>query len=250
MARRTKRPPQKKGGDAWIMTYADMMSLLLTFFVLIVSFSSIQESKFEEAALSLSDAFGVMQRPPTVIELREEVVTPVNKINQKDLLYEVQQMEQSLLDIGLDQEVDIKVTDKGIAFRIEAPFLFDSGQARLKTSTQAVLNTLASFIKKVPYPLRIEGHTDSVPISTQQFPSNWELSAARAVSVARYFQSRGVVPQRMEAVGYGEYHPLTSNATAEGRDKNRRVEIFMKVDPEQGLPQELLLQSEETSHGG
>jgi chemotaxis protein MotB len=250
MARRKKRPPEKKGGDAWIMTYADMMSLLLTFFVLIVSFSSIQESKFEQAALSLSDAFGVMQKPPSVIEMREEVVKPLSKSSQQDLLFEVQQMEESLLDMGMDQEVDIQVTDQGIAFRIEAPFLFDSGRANLKPATQKVLNTLAIFIKKVPYPLRIEGHTDSIPIANERFPSNWELSATRAVAVARYFQSRGVIPQRMEAVGYGEFQPLATNATPEGRSKNRRVEIFMKVDPEQGLPQELPLQNEETSNGG
>jgi chemotaxis protein MotB len=250
MARRRKRPPEKKGGDAWIMTYADMMSLLLTFFVLIVSFSSIQETKFEQAALSLNDAFGVMQKPPSVIEMREDVVKPLTQSSQEDLLYEVQQMEQSLLEMGMDQEVDIQVTDQGIAFRIEAPFLFDSGRANLKPATQSVLNTLAEFINKVPYPLKIEGHTDSIPISNQQFPSNWELSATRSVAVARYFQNQGVRPQRMEAVGYGEYHPLDTNDTPEGRGKNRRVEIFMKLDPEQGLPQELPLQSEETSHGG
>ncbi len=250
MAKRDRCPPQKKGSDSWIMTYGDMMSLLLTFFVLIVSFSSIQESKFQEAAMSLSDAFGVLQSPPSVIEMRDDVVTPLKSASQRDILHEVREMEQSLLDMGLDQEIDIEVTEEGVAFRIHAPFLFESGKADLKSETQGVLNTLAKFIKKVPYPLRIEGHTDSIPIATKQFPSNWELSAARAVSVARYFQAQGVIPQRLEAVGYGEYHPLATNETPAGREANRRVEMFLKVDPEQGLPQELPLQDEETSHGG
>ena len=159
-------------------------------------------------------------------------------------------MEQSLLDMGLDREIDIKVTDKGVAFRINAPYLFDSGKAMLKPQTVTVLSTLAGFIKKNSYPLRIEGHTDSAPISTPYFPSNWELSAARAVSVARYFQGLGVAPERMAAVGFGEYHPLDTNDTTAGMAKNRRVEIFMKLDQEQKLPQELPLESEEISHGG
>jgi len=250
MARPRKNLPQKKGLDPWIMTYGDMMSLLLTFFVLIVSFSSIQDSKFKEATLSLHDAFGVMRHPPTVIEFKEAVVTPLTPKAEQDLIYEIRQMEQSLLDKGLDKEIDIKVTDKGVAFRINAPFLFDSGRAHLKPETMGVLNTLSGFLKKVSFPLRIEGHTDNIPISTSMFPSNWELSAARAVAVARYFQSEGMAPERMAAVGFGEYHPLDTNDTPAGRAKNRRVEIFMKLNQEQELPQGLPLQSEEISDGG
>jgi chemotaxis protein MotB len=231
------------------MTYGDMMSLLLTFFVLIVSFSSLQESKFQDAALSLRDAFGVMQKPTSVLELNEQVV-PVVRKEQGDILAEVRKLEQSLLDIGMDQEVDIKVTDKGIAFRINAPFLFESGRAELKSGTTAVLDSLAGFLGKLPYPIRIEGHTDSVPISTVRFPTNWELSATRAVAVARFLQGSGVDPTRMAALGFGEYHPLASNATATGRSQNRRVEIFLKLDNKLPPREELPLHSEEKGHGG
>ena len=250
MGRRKDKPSEKKGGDSWIMTYGDMMSLLLTFFVLIVSFSSIQESKFQQVALSLQGAFGVMNKPPTVVQMPQLMIPNMSKKEREDILQEIRRLERSLLDTGLDKEVDIKVTERGIAFRINAPFLFDSGRARLREENIAVLEKLAGFFQRFDYPLRVEGHTDSVPINNERFPSNWELSAARSVAVARFFQGAGVPPERMAALGYGEYHPLASNETAEGRAKNRRVEIFLKLERGNGAPTtDLPLADEERDHG-
>jgi chemotaxis protein MotB len=250
MTKKCKCPDVKKGLDGWIMTYGDMMSLLLTFFVLIVSFSSMQESKFHDAATSLREALGGMTTPPSVIQMQQPIIPQVSSPEAEDILYEVRQLEQSLLDTGLDKEVEIEVTEKGIAFRINAPFLFASGKADLKSQTAEVLRSLANFLAKLPYPIRIEGHTDNVPIHTSRFPSNWELSAARSVAVARFFQGAGVAPERLAALGYGEYRPRETNETAAGRAKNRRVEVFLKLQEEKTLGGGLPLEGEELNDGG
>jgi chemotaxis protein MotB len=217
------------------MTYADMMSLLLTFFVLIVSFSSLQHSKFKQAAQSLQTAFGVMPHHETAINF-DNPVMPRQEYDSEDseIYYEVRQMESLIQQQGLDRDMEVEVQDNGVLFRIDAPFLFASGEARLRGESRETLDKLVGFLDQFPHRVRIEGHTDSVPISSERFPSNWELSAARAVTVARYFQSLGMPPERIAATGYGEYQPIADNTTENGRKLNRRVEIFLQM--EQGGP--------------
>jgi chemotaxis protein MotB len=231
MKPRERNLPIGRKVDGWIMTYADMMSLLLTFFVLIVSFSSLQHSKFQQAAQSLQEAFGLLEHQESVLEFQNPVY-PDRPDDSNDIAvyYEMRELEQVILDQGLDQEVEIQLQDNGVMFRIQAPFLFGSGQADLRGESRQVLNELSGLFRKFPHQVRIEGHTDSVPINSEQYPSNWELSAARAVTVARYFQGLGLPPERIAATGYGEYHPIEDNGTAAGRGKNRRVEIFLQMD--------------------
>ena len=230
MAKKCKNIIIKQGLDDWVMTYGDMMSLLLTFFVLIVSFSSMQETKFNQAAASLADAFGVMSSPESVIEFNTPIVPNHSPSEDAEVLYEVRSVEKLLLDEGLEDQVSVKVTDEGVLFSINAPFMFGSGGAELKNEPKSVLDKLAGFFTKYPYKVKVQGHTDSVPINSNKFPSNWELSASRAVSVARYFQGKGIPPEQIEATGFGEHRPIADNATAEGRSKNRRVEIFLQLD--------------------
>jgi len=231
MKRRKREVTIRRKLDGWVMTYADMMSLLLTFFVLIVSFSSMQHSKFQQAAQSLQEAFGLLEHQESLIEFRNPVY-PDHTSDPEDMAvyYEMQDIEQVILDRGLDKEVEIQLQENGLMFRIQAPFLFASGQAELRDEPRQVLKELSALFRKFPYLVRIEGHTDSMPINSDQYPSNWELSAARAVTVARYFQSLGLPPERIAAAGYGEYHPIEDNGTAEGRGKNRRVEIILQLD--------------------
>jgi chemotaxis protein MotB len=124
----------------------------------------------------------------------------------------------------------VEITATGVTFRIAAPVLFASGTASLKREDTGVLEELAGMIRKYPYEVRVEGHTDDRPIATLFFPSNWHLSAARAVTVASRLQELGVAPQRLGATGYGEFRPLDDNATPAGRERNRRVEIFLEID--------------------
>jgi len=223
----------KQGLDDWVMTYGDMMSLLLTFFVLIVSFSSMQESKFKAAANSLQVAFGVLASPESVIDFAKPLV-PKSEFGgeDSDVLYEVRQVEKAILDADLDKQVAVEVRDDGVLFRLNAPFLFKSGGAELAEEPKGILGEMSKFFTKFPYKIEVDGHTDNVPINSTRFPSNWELSAARAVTVARYFQSEGMPPERIAATGYGEFHPIADNGSAAGREKNRRVEIFLHLNRE------------------
>jgi chemotaxis protein MotB len=238
LAKKCKNIVIKKGLDDWVMTYGDMMSLLLTFFVLIVSFSSMQQTKFEQAASSLQEAFGVLKSAESVIVLEEPVI-PNHEPQEEEaeMLFEVRSVEKLILEEGLDKEVEVEITEDGVLFRLNSEFAFVSGGAELKEESQSVLDRLSSFFLKFPYKIRIDGHTDDVPINSAKFPSNWELSAARAVSVARYFQGMGLPPERIAATGLGEYHPIADNATPEGRAKNRRVEVFLKLD-KKDLPED------------
>jgi len=220
----------KQGLDGWVMTYGDMMSLLLTFFVLIVSFSSMQETKFKEAALSLRKAFGVLVQPQSVINFNDPLVPKSDFSQRDDILFEIRELEMALLEAGVQQQVQVDFTPEGVVFRVNAPVLFAPGRAQLQPGSEAVLGRLTEFFRKFPNEVRVEGHSDAVPIATARFPSNWDLSAARAVSVARYFQEQGVPPERLVACGYGEHRPLAPNDTEAGRARNRRVEIFLKVD--------------------
>jgi len=231
MNSRKRSPITQRKPDGWIMTYADMMSLLLTFFILIVSFSSLQQSKFKQAAQSLQEAFGILEHHESAIEFQNPVYPDLSNENVDDeVYYEMREIEQAILDNGLDQEVQVQVQDNGVLFRIQSPFLFASGQADLKDESRSILQELTVLFRKFPYQIRIEGHTDSLPISSTRYPSNWELSAARAVTVARYFQGLKLPPERIAATGFGEYHPIADNATAGGRERNRRVEIFLQLD--------------------
>ena len=217
--------------DGWVMTYADMMSLLLTFFILIVSFSSLQQSKFKQAAQSLQEAFGILEHQDSMIEFRNPVYPELRDESvDSAVFYEMQDIEQVILESGLDQEIQVELQEEGVLFRIQAPFLFGSGLADLREEPRTILDELSVLFRKFPYLVRVEGHTDSLPINSVRFPSNWELSAARAVTVARYFQGLGLPPERIAATGYGEYQPIADNGTAKGRDKNRRVEIFLELD--------------------
>ena len=229
MGKKCKNIIIKQGLDDWVMTYGDMMSLLLTFFVLIVSFSSMQETKFEQAAASLSEAFGVMANPESVIEFNEPIMPNHNPQRDAEVLYEVRSVEKDILDNNLQDQIEVEVTEDGVLIRINAPFLFTSGGADLRGEPRRFLDKLAGFFNRNPHKVKIEGHTDDIPINSTRYPSNWDLSAARAVSVARYFQSMGVPPDRIEATGRGEHHPISANDTPEGRAKNRRVEIFLQM---------------------
>jgi chemotaxis protein MotB len=231
VAKKCKNVVIKQGLDDWVMTYGDMMSLLLTFFVLIVSFSSMQETKFEQAVSSLHEAFGVLKSAESVLEFDTPIV-PNHEPQEEEaeFLYEVRSIEKMLLENGLDKQVEVQVTGDGVLVRMNSEFAFNTGGATLQKEPKAVLNQLASFFKKFPYRIRVEGHTDSVPINSAKFPSNWELSAARAVAVARYFQGMGLPPEKIAATGLGEFHPIGDNDSAKGREKNRRVEIFLHMD--------------------
>jgi chemotaxis protein MotB len=220
----------------WVVTYGDMMSLLLTFFILLVSFSSIQESKFKEAMESLQGALGVLAKYNTTIDLETILVHQPRQTDNSEIYYQIKKLEQFLLEEDLDQAVEIELMADGVRLRVVDSFLFPSARADLQPQALKLLDSIAGLLDGMGEDITVSGHTDSVPINTPRFPSNWELSAARAIAVARRFQELGVDPTRMSAVGYGEFRPIDTNKTAEGRAANRRVEIFLKTEKETDTP--------------
>ncbi|MBN1522361.1 MAG: flagellar motor protein MotB [Candidatus Aureabacteria bacterium] len=254
MAKKQKCPTPKKGAPAWMVTYGDLMSLLLTFFVLIVSFSSIQEVEFAKAMGSLKGALGSLNLPKTELKLlRRDEPRPLSTFfrfvrkaeitsrTEQKLQYDVKEYNQrvELLDyveeittyaqkMGISDRVTTDFTEEGFLISMPSEFLFESGSAEVKTEAYPFLRKVSALLKRIDYAIQVEGHTDDRSISNEKFPSNWELSASRAVAVVKLLTRMGIPPERLSAVGYGEFQPKFSNETEEGRQKNRRVE--MKID--------------------
>ena len=232
----------EEGAPAWMATFADMSTLLLTFFVLLLSFANMDVQKFREMLGSIKDAFGVqketwgdyMARSQQIIET---MFTPPEQGQGREQEQAQSQsapsMEQFLSIVealfeDLGGAAEVYMDEAGVTVRVQGKLLFPSGSAELKPEARAVLDRILALLRKYTFDLYILGHTDSVPIHTERFPSNWELSAARATAALRYLVSRGADPKRLVAVGFADSRPVASNDTPEGRAKNRRVEFLFK----------------------
>lgn len=205
----------------WMTTFSDMMTLLLVLFVLIVSMSKVEVKKFKEALSYFQGSTSVLKEN----SLTQPPVQQFRTLQQKQRL---QKLREYLERNGLKDKVGIEVTEDGVRTVITDSVMFESGRAKLIEPARTVLQLLAGVIDREVKSVAVEGHTDSRPIRTSKYPSNWELSTARASSVVRFLQQHEEVldPGRYAAIGYGEYRPVTTNATAEGRAQNRRVEIL------------------------
>ena len=211
----------------WMVTYGDIMTLLLTFFVLLISYSTIREEAFRRALASFQEALGILPNERSLIEFEH---VPAVRMSPPIPPHEIiKRLHNAVYAAGLKGRVRVREEEEGVRITIESPILYDSGKADLRAEALPVLDELTKILVESPNVVVVEGHTDNVPIHTAQFPSNWELSTARAISVARYlFQKGNLKPERFAVAGYGEYHPVASNDTNEGRQENRRVEILLK----------------------
>jgi len=244
--RRVRRHGKKDNagsGMEWMTTYGDMVTLLLTFFILIYSMSVIDVVKFKAFITSFQGS-GVLnwntaplnqtdppdtRQPDNQSPRPDQTQVPPDIPADVNPLLEVFYTVQALLEeTGLQEEVEVRYEDRGIALEIKDRVLFDSGKADLKQDALAILDVLAGFLDRLPYQISVEGHTDNRRIHTQEFPSNWELSAARAVRVVRYFtEVRRLDPVKFAAVGFSQYQPIVPNDTAENMAQNRRVVIMI-----------------------
>lgn len=232
------------GSPLWMTTYSDMVTLLLAFFVLLFSFSSVDAKKFQQAVISMRGALGVLEGSPSsspddlldtsgmMEALGQQIAVDLQQMGQVEA-----ELRQTLDRLGLEQTVSVSYEERGLVVRFLEGVLFDTGRADLRPDAVPVLEELADTLAGVPNHIRVEGHTDNVPIRTARFPSNWELSVNRATSVVRYFLERheGFSPKRLSAAGYGEYRPIADNDTAEGRQQNRRVDIVVLYLSETGM---------------
>jgi chemotaxis protein MotB len=220
----------KKGAPLWMVTYGDMMTLLMVFFVLIVSFSTMEEiEKFRAALGSFRGALLPWSSAPTGKSLINEMELVVA---DNEILDAASKIERAVSDQDMEEDMQVHQIGDGIRIIFEDPVLFDLGDDKLKPLMYPILRKIVEVaIKSKIGEILIEGHTDDIPINTARFPSNWDLSAGRALEVLKFFQREGFPPERLVAVGYGQYRPrfqLPANASSREKGVNRRVEIYLK----------------------
>ncbi len=222
---------QQQGSPAWMTTYGDMMTLLLCFFVLLFTFSSLDTTRFEMVISALQDRMGVMPGGRTIKD-EQFFDAGLEGIELGRNLEEVFfQVSEYVKEQELDDEIKLVPTERGLLIRFTGRTLFDLGKAEIKPEARQVLDEVAVQIRDINNMILVEGHTDNLPISTAEFPSNWELSTARATQVVRYFiESKGLEPFRFSAAGYSEYHPIRPNDSPENRAINRRVDLLILRD--------------------
>ena len=238
MARR-RQEEESENHERWLVSYADFITLLFAFFVVMYALSSINEGKYRVLSNSLVNAFGGGHGTPMIKRDVEPSITPAlprlsprqrqgdnNLRHEREQLTEVAQDIQKVL-YPLVKQGKVRVTQsaRGVNVEINASVLFASGDATLTGDSGQTLRAVAEVLKNDDHEIQVEGHTDSVPIKNVKFASNWELSAVRASSVVRLFEDSGIVDERLVAVGRGATQPVATNDTAEGRLRNRRVEI-------------------------
>jgi len=244
--------------NAWMISFSDLLTLLLTFFVLIFTMSSANNKAVKEAFGFFSAAYGPLELgsspapypPKNVKELKQftsqAVLPPGALVNEafgsfldfgrprtahaRMGKYEAAgKLRAAIKDSGYTlSEIQVRMSGSNLLVRLGERFLFDSGKAALVPEALPLLTRLGKIIKKTPFNVRVEGHTDDVPIHTSLYASNWELSVARAVNVLRYLiKADGIAPERLSAGGYGATHPISKKKTPEARALNRRVEIII-----------------------
>src|SRR5208282_1977767 len=263
---RKKKHEDHVNHEAWAIPYGDLVTLLFALFTVMYAMSSVNEGKFRVLSDSMIAAFNgapksmqpinlgekqpgkggdkplVGVTPTALIKIRDPRntpggdLTPRNPDADKGFAHEdlagalirmerqVQNAMQALIDAKL---VTVRRESMWLEIEINTDILFPSGAGDFAPAAEPVLDKLADVLKPFPNPIRVEGHTDDRPIRTAAFPSNWELSAARAASVVHQFTKRGIEPLRLEIVGFGEFHPRQPNTSAEGRNANRRVAILV-----------------------
>ena len=238
MARRRKKKETKKNsgsGGGWITTFSDLMSLLVTFFVLMYSMSSVSSEKFEAAAKSMQSAFGGGEsiiEGSTVVDTETETVTEtIEETIDPELVKMYNEVVAFLETKEMTSQASVEYDKDGIYVNIQESILFGSGSAIIADSGKSTLNDLGELIQQFDNAVVIEGYTDNVPMNNNNFSSNWELSTGRALSVLRYLsEERNVDPTRLAAKGYGEYHPIVPNDSESNKAKNRRVNIVLVYD--------------------
>lgn len=247
MGRRRRREEEKENHERWLVSYADFITLLFAFFVVMYAISSVNEGKYRVVSNALNVAFKnvaitnnaggaapvvVVQGPPPLpvrpSVSRQEKVAEQKKVEQRKKMKNVaDEIKDTLQPLIAQGKVKLLETSRGVTVEINDSILFSPGQAALQAASVNAMRAIASVLARADFPITIEGHTDNIPIATTQFPSNWELSAVRATTVLRLFNEGGVGAERLTAIGYGDTRPVETNTTIEGRARNRRVSILI-----------------------
>lgn len=241
------KPGEHAHQDRWLVSYADFITLLFAFFVVLYASSRSDQTKQSQIARSIEAAFQALGLFPSAVPAQEhsgaladgrEPAAPINVILGDDLSaspgvqQDLQRLHAQLTGLLANQiaqhVVALRIGREGLVISLREAGFYDSGSATPHVQSKPTLDQIAATVLRTPYDLRIEGHTDNVPIHTAQFASNWELSTARATNLAKSFiVDHGIAPGRMSAAGFAEFHPVASNNTPDGRSQNRRVDIIV-----------------------
>lgn len=227
-------PRRKKKGDdvntnGWMDTYADTITLLLTFFILLYSISAVDSEKLKQLNHALQSSLKGNTEVSEVKDIKDlEVKTKDPKSGNTEYEDLAKKLNSTIEKNGLTEVIKLRKEDRGIVLQLDETILFEPGKADLKENNKEVLETITTIINEHDNDVLIEGHTDNVPMNNKKFASNWELSAARALSAVTYFvHDKQIDPMRFSVKGYGEYKPLVPNDTPENRAINRRIDILM-----------------------
>jgi chemotaxis protein MotB len=257
-----KEPEKAPNHERWLVSYADFITLLFAVFVVLYAMGQTDKKKTEEVIASLQSSFGlasigatapkinvIPSKPISIMpSLKPELsVTPAGRTGrgqartraeEKDFRQIKSSIEAYLVKQGAQNKVSLNITRRGLIVSLKEAGFFDSGQAQIKSEAHELINTISEVMTQYNNPLRVEGHTDNIPISSAQFPSNWELSTARATNGLKYLIKHFEVdPDKISATGYAEFRPIADNASPDGRAKNRRVDLVMlSSDGERGEP--------------
>ncbi|MBU1196019.1 MAG: flagellar motor protein MotB [Proteobacteria bacterium] len=231
------------GAPAWMATFADLVTLLMCFFVLLFAMSTTQQETYKELVKSLRSALGAQAVPesgtregltmhavPSEEPSENQAIDELGGMIEKEMEEIVSEVRELVLFNKLGGEVSVTKTEDGVVITLSDLLLFRKGGTTLSPKGEDILKKVAFVLRKMAYHVKIKGHTDNSPISSSMYPSNWELSSARASTVVRLLIANGVPPQYISAEGYAQYHPVATNDTERGRSYNRRVEIVYERD--------------------
>jgi chemotaxis protein MotB len=215
----------------WLLTYADLITLMMAFFVIMYAMSKADVAKFNSLKNSLAVAFRTEGTASSLI-YTQQGTQPVEQAVSMDGSRETEDFQDIIRKVQANvkdqKQIAFVVDERGLTIRFLDNVLFDLGQAELRQDALAMLDAVGTALKNTPRYVRVEGHADNLPINTLQFPSNWELSSARSIAVTRYLiDKHGADPRRLASLGYGEYRPLYPNTSEENRAKNRRVDVVI-----------------------
>jgi chemotaxis protein MotB len=266
MSRKREHEAEKENGERWLLTYSDLITLLMIFFVVLYSMSKVDAQKFQAVAESLNKALGggtpskmeissypsgpsLMQagtpsarttapgkgKDPNNSTYVDPTASGANKnpgqgnVDAEKMSIDAikAKLDKFAADNGIQSTLVTSIEERGLVVSIQETLLFQSGSAVITAQARAILEKVSTVLAAAPNLIRVEGHTDNLPIHTAQFPSNWELSVIRATNVVQILQSDGITPDRLSATGYGEYRPISSNDTDADRSKNRRIDLII-----------------------
>ncbi len=229
-----KRVEKPENHERWLLTYSDLITLLMIFFVVLYSASTVNETKYKQLATSMGAVF---TGGSTVLGSEENSgsssdnageLKPLVQTEEEKLKGIENQINDIVKDLQLEGSVSTSIEERGLIISFTDSVFFDSGKADIKDELKPKLISVSKILNKIDNYVRVEGHTDNIPINNSDFHSNWQLSSVRASNVVEFLINYGEIsPNRLSAVGYGEYRSIADNNTEEGRAKNRRVDVLI-----------------------